>query len=105
MKVSYNWLQEYLDDKLSTAEENVEAITMHAFEVEGIEEAPGDKILDVKILPNRSHDCLSHYGIASEIASILNLKRKELLPQPTVPKTDKIKVVINTKSCDRQMMI
>ena len=105
MKVSYNWLQEYLDEKLPSAEECVQALTMHAFEVEGVEEVGDDKVLDVKILPNRSHDCLSHYGIASELASILNLKRKDLLSKPTVPKTEKIKLVINTKSSDRAMMI
>ncbi|HEY0221103.1 MAG TPA: hypothetical protein VGC58_02675, partial [Candidatus Paceibacterota bacterium] len=63
MKVSYKWLQEYVDEKLPKVEELVAELTMHSFEVEGVEEVGDDKILDIKVLPNRSHDCLSHYGI------------------------------------------
>jgi phenylalanyl-tRNA synthetase beta chain len=105
MKVSYKWLQEYIQEKLPPVEEVVNALTMHAFEVEGVEEKNGDFLLDVKVLPNRSHDCLSHYGIASEIASILGLNRNFLLPVQPLPKTDKIKISINTKSTDRQLMV
>ncbi|KND50206.1 MAG: phenylalanyl-tRNA synthetase beta chain [Parcubacteria bacterium C7867-003] len=105
MKVSYKWLQEYIEDKLPAVEAVVEALTMHSFEIEGVEEHGDDKILDVKILPNRAHDCLSHYGVASEVASVLNLKRKELLPKVSLPVTDKISLNINTKSCSRQMFV
>ena len=122
MKVSYNWLQEYIEDKLPTVETVVEALTMHSFEIEGVEAIPSkdsvarsteggfrdageDKILDVKVLPNHSHDCLSHYGIASEIASVLNLRRKELLPPATLPTSEKIKLTLDSKSVNRAMMI
>lgn len=30
----------------------------------------GDSVLDVKILPDRAHDCLSHVGLAREIAAL-----------------------------------
>ena len=105
MKISYNWLQEYIEDKLPAVEAVVEALTMHSFEIEGVEEHGDDKIMDVKILPNRAHDCLSHYGVASEVASVLNLKRKELLPKVSLPVTDKINLNISTKSCSRQMFV
>ncbi len=105
MKISYNWIQEYIEDKLPSVETVVEALTMHSFEIEGVENHGEDKILDVKILPNRAHDCLSHFGVASEVASVLNLKRKDLLPQVTLPTTDKLSVNINTKSCSRQMFV
>ncbi len=105
MKISYNWLQEYIEDKLPAVETVVEALTMHSFEIEGVEEHGDDKIMDVKILPNRAHDCLSHYGVASEVASVLNLKRKELLPKVSLPVTDKINLNISTKSCSRQMFV
>ncbi|TSC52956.1 MAG: phenylalanyl-tRNA synthetase beta chain [Parcubacteria group bacterium LiPW_39] len=43
---------------------------MHAFEIEGCEKFGEDFILDIKILPNRAHDCLSHTGIAKELSVI-----------------------------------
>lgn len=105
MKVSYNWLQEYIDNNLPEVTEVARALTMHSFEIEGVEDFDSDKVIDVKVLPNRAHDCLSHYGIASELSSVLNLKRKELLPQVSLEKTDKINLNISTKSCSRQMMV
>lgn len=105
MKVSYNWLQEYIEDKLPSAKEVADALTMHSFEIEEIVEKDGDSIIDVKILPNRAHDCLSHYGIASEICSVLDLKRKELLPRSAIEKTDKLSVDIDTKTCGRQIFV
>jgi phenylalanyl-tRNA synthetase beta chain len=105
MKVSYKWLQEYVQEKLPPVEEVVTALTMHAFEVESVEDKGDDKLLDVKVLPNRSHDCLSHYGIASEIASVLGLNRNFLLPNQPLPETDRIKININTKGTSRQLMV
>lgn len=77
MKFSYNWLQDFLVDKLPPIEELSQGIIFHAFEVEGVEELFDDYIIDIDILPNRSHDCLSHYGLAKEIAAIFNLKLKD----------------------------
>lgn len=74
MKVSHKWLQEYITKKLPTPEKTAELLTMHAFEVEGAEKVKGDTIFDVNVLPNRAHDCLSHYGIARELAAILKTK-------------------------------
>ena len=105
MKVSYFWLGEYIDEELPPVFEAVESLTMHSFEIEGVEETGDDRILDVKILPNRAHDCLSHYGIASELASTMSLKRKVLLPEIVVPKSGKIKLSIETKQCHRAVMI
>lgn len=73
MKISYNWLKEYVP-KLPKPETVEELLTMHAFEVEGMEKTRGDIVFDVAVLPNRAHDCLSHQGIAWEIAAIAKLK-------------------------------
>ena len=53
---------------------------MHSFEVESIEKIGGDFVLDVKVLPNRAHDCLSHIGIAREATAIIKsrIKNQEL---------------------------
>lgn len=50
-----------------------EAFTLHAFEVEGIEKVGNDSVMEIKVLPNRAHDCLSHRGLARELGAILNL--------------------------------
>ena len=105
MKVSYKWLQEYIEESLPKVQELVETLTMHSFEVEGVESKDDDSILDIKILPNRSHDCLSHYGIASEIASILGLNRKLLLPSQPFAGSKEIDLSIDTDKCSRAVMV
>lgn len=43
---------------------------------------PHDTILEADITPNRAHDCLSHIGIAREVAALLKLTIQEpALPQ------------------------
>ncbi len=72
MKVSLKWLQTYFDAPLPNAEAIADAYTFHAFE---IEEAVGD-MMDVKVLPNRAADCLSHRGLARELSAILDTPLK-----------------------------
>ena len=69
MKVSLKWLQTYFDTPLPTKEAVAEAFTFHAFEIDEIQ---GD-MMDVKVLPNRAADCLSHCGIAKELSAILDM--------------------------------
>ena len=95
MKVSYNWLQTYFPKKLPKPNKLAELLTARSFEVETIERKGGDYVLDIDILPNRTHDCLSHIGVAMDVAAIFNLeisprrapgKRvfKQSLPAPSV---------------------
>ena len=69
MKFSYNWLTEYLK-KAPSPQKMAELLNMHAFEVESVDKKGQDYVLDIKVLPNRAHDCLSHLGIAKEVAAI-----------------------------------
>jgi phenylalanyl-tRNA synthetase beta subunit len=82
MKVSHIWLQTYFDKPIPAAEKLAELFTFHSFEVEGME----SDVLDVKILPDRAHYCLSHLGVAEEISVLtglpLSLKKKDV---PDVP--------------------
>lgn len=78
MLVSYKWLQqEYFDNKLPSPEEVSDALLLHSFEIEGVEEREGDFIIDADVLPNRAHDCLSHRGIAKELSLILGIPFSE----------------------------
>ncbi|MEK7494128.1 MAG: phenylalanine--tRNA ligase subunit beta, partial [Patescibacteria group bacterium] len=63
-------------------------------------------VLDVKVLPNRAHDCLSHYGIARELAAILKTEAKRATAKPKENKKLKVKsslkvVVQETELCAR----
>ncbi|MEW5908105.1 MAG: phenylalanine--tRNA ligase beta subunit-related protein [Patescibacteria group bacterium] len=78
MKISYEWLKLYFK-KLPKPEKVAELLTMHSFEVENIDEVrlrrtKSDFVLNIDVLPNRAHDCLSHYGIAKELAALLDYK-------------------------------
>ncbi|KND51068.1 MAG: phenylalanyl-tRNA synthetase beta chain [Parcubacteria bacterium C7867-007] len=103
MKVSRTWLQEYFEQPLPSVAKIADAITFHSFE---IEETEGE-MLDVKILPDRAADCLSHRGIAREIGAVMDLPlaydplREEL---PTHPETSELTVSIeNPEKCLRYM--
>ncbi len=104
MKVSYNWLQTYFKDKLPTPQEIAEGITTYSFEIEEIITSGEDFVLDVKVLPNRAHDCLSHYGLAKEISTIFNLELAKLSFAETpvlTPVSKKCTVKINTPKVKR----
>jgi phenylalanyl-tRNA synthetase beta chain len=77
MKISYNWLQSFFDKKLPAPAKLAELLTLHSFEVEGVEKNGKDHILECAILPNRAHDLLAHRGIAREVAALTGLKIKE----------------------------
>lgn len=102
MKISKDWLQKYFLAPLPSADELAQALTFHAFEIESVVPSTvlgtgGDWILDVKITPNRGHDCLSYRGIAKEISAILHvpLASDPLKEVPTLePVTDKVSVLI-----------
>ncbi len=76
MKVSYKWLNEFLDKKLPAISDVVDTLTMNSCEIDGIEKTDEDVILDVKILPNMAHSCLCHRGIANELSVLLDLPIK-----------------------------
>src|SRR3989442_3829897 len=68
MLISYNWLRELTDAKLSPQEVR-ERLTNVGLAVDAVEERDGDYVLDVEVPSNRG-DCLSHVGIARELATI-----------------------------------
>lgn len=78
MKISYNWLQSFFKKKLPAPAKLADLLTMHAFETEVAGKGEADTILDVEVLPNRAHDCLSHLGIARETAALLKIAFKPI---------------------------
>src|SRR3990167_7003736 len=100
MKISRNWLQTYFEKPLPEAQALADALTFHAFEIESVE----NDILDVKVTPNRGHDCLSHRGIAKELSAILEMPMKADSLREAVslePRTGEVAVAIETPLCPR----
>ena len=86
MKFSYNWLQSFFKKKLPKPEKLAELLTLHSFEVSEVKKAGQDFVLDIDVLPNRGPDCFSHFGIAREIAAIINWKLDATHSPPSQPK-------------------
>ena len=68
MKICIDWLKEYVDIKESP-EKLKEDLSMIGLLVEAITEARGTVVLEVEVTSNRP-DCLSHIGMAREIAAL-----------------------------------
>ncbi len=81
MKVSLDWLKDYVE-----ITENADVIAQKlsdlGFPTESISQVGDDTVIDVEVTSNRG-DCLSHIGIARELAAALG--RRLSLPDITLP--------------------
>lgn len=106
MIFSYNWLQEYIKDKLPRPKRLAELLTMHSFEVEEIKKKGKDWILDIDVLSNRAPDCFSHIGIARECCALtgskLSIPSFRIREDKNSKASDFVKVKVeDTKACSR----
>jgi len=76
MKVSRKWLQNYVSKEIPKGEAFVDLLSMNIFEVEGYEVIGDNEVFDVKVLADRNAYCLSHRGIAREVAILINADYK-----------------------------
>lgn len=74
MKVTYNWLKDFVDIKISP-QALAAKLTMAGLEVISLEERGGDSVFEIEITSNRA-DWLSVIGIAREVAAITGKKLK-----------------------------
>lgn len=72
MKVTYNWLRDFVDIKI-TPQELADKLTMAGLEVVSLENREGDFVFEIEITSNRP-DWLSVVGIAREVAAITKAK-------------------------------
>ncbi len=102
-------MQNYFEEKLPDPEKISEGIIFHSFEVESLDnletfgKEKEDWVFDIKILPDRAHDCLSHWGIAKEISVIFDLKIKDQKYEIFKPKSTNLKIEIQDEKCFRYM--
>ncbi|HEX3358057.1 MAG TPA: phenylalanine--tRNA ligase subunit beta [Tepidisphaeraceae bacterium] len=81
MLVPLTWLREYIDIDVPTSE-LAERLSLAGMEVEGIEKAGNDEVLNIAITPDAAR-CLSVIGVAREVAAILGKSIK--LPPDEFP--------------------
>jgi phenylalanyl-tRNA synthetase beta chain len=75
MKISLNWLREYVDVDLSI-QRLIQLLDNIGLLIEEWEEKEGDVVLDIETYANRP-DTLGHKGVARELAAALGLPLKE----------------------------
>jgi len=81
MKVLFNWLKEFVDLKATPADLRARLSTSGTA-VDAIEESAAGPMLDAELTANRP-DCLGHYGIAREAATLYRLALKPVQPKFT----------------------
>ncbi len=92
MKVTYSWLKDLVDLKISP-QELAEKLTMAGLEVVALEKIGQDFVLEIEITSNRP-DWLSVLGIAREVAAITGRKLKSNAGRLVVKGQGKIKNLI-----------
>jgi len=96
MKLSYQWLKEYVNINVS-AEELAKELTMSGSEVEAIEEVGGDKVMSLEITSNRP-DCLNIIGLAREASAVfdtdLHLPSMEIPAKEARAKEPRVECII-----------
>jgi len=102
MKISLNWLKDYVKPGV-TKEILTHKLTMAGLEVENVSDVEGDTVFELEITPNRA-DCLSQVGIAREISAVLNKPLIEPKIKPIKFPTNKLSITIqDTKDCQIYM--
>src|SRR2546423_6914400 len=96
MKVSLDWLREFVPDARDAAA-IADSLMRGGFPVEQTETHGDDTVLDVEVTSNRS-DCLSHIGVAREISALQKLdfrEREIVVTEATTPAKDVTSVRID----------
>ena len=100
MKVTYNWLKDFVEIKIPP-QELAEKLTMAGLEVTGLGQRGGDFVFEMEVTSNRP-DWLSVSGIAREVAAVTGAKFKAPKPQLLKPTTGKAAfnlVIEDKKDC------
>ncbi|MGB7623399.1 MAG: phenylalanine--tRNA ligase subunit beta [Terriglobia bacterium] len=71
MKISYQWLKQYVE-VLVEARKLADDLAMVGLPVESIEAHGDDFLIELELTANRG-DCLSHWGVAREVATIYQI--------------------------------
>ncbi|MGA2775162.1 MAG: phenylalanine--tRNA ligase subunit beta [Candidatus Omnitrophota bacterium] len=100
MKVTYNWLKEFVAIKIPPQKLS-HKLTMAGLEVVSLEEKEGDFIFEIEVTSNRP-DWLSVKGIAREVAAIMGLRLKAQSLAAKCKTRDNSKEKLNIKIQDKK---
>ena len=79
MKILYDWLKEFVDVKAPAAEVR-SRLSLSGTAVDAVEETAAGPMFDAELTINRP-DCMGHYGVAREVATIYRLPLKRVEPK------------------------
>lgn len=103
MKVSLNWLKEFVEVPVDARRLKADLISI-GLNAESFKTLGDDVVFDVEVTTNRP-DCLSHYGVAREVAT---LYRKRLAPleyvckEISAPASEEASIeILNPELCAR----
>ena len=80
MKLSYNWLRDFVD-ATAAPHELASRLALAGTNIAGVENGPHGAVIDAEITSNRP-DCLGVLGIAREVSAIYKLPLKFKPPKP-----------------------
>ncbi len=84
MKILYSWLLEFVPISVE-AQPLANDLAMLGFAVDSVSTEDGETVLDLSVTTNRP-DCLSHYGVARELAAFYGLPLAPFSPAGELPK-------------------
>ena len=103
MKIVYNWLKDFVD-VTAPPHELASRLALSGTNIGSVENGPHGAVIDAEVGSNRP-DCLGHYGIAREVATIYKLPLKHISPKPAesaAKASDAVKVEIQSPNlCGR----
>lgn len=81
MKISLQWLRDFLDLRETPAEVG-DRLTLVGLALDGLESVGDDTVLELDVTANRG-DCLSHLGVARELSAVydVDIRRPEIAVQ------------------------
>ncbi len=95
MKVSYNWLKDYVD-LAASPDELASRLALSGTNVASVETGPHGAVIDAEVSSNRP-DCLGMFGIAREVAAIYRLPLKNISPKPSESSAAKASDAVTVK--------
>jgi phenylalanyl-tRNA synthetase beta chain len=95
MKISYNWLKEFVDVTASP-EEIASRLALSGTNIAGIENGPPGAVIDAEVSSNRP-DCLGMLGMARELSAVYRLPLKTISPKPLESSSAKASDAVSVK--------
>ena len=95
MKISYNWLKEFVDLPASP-EEIASRLALSGTNIAAIENGPHGAVIDAEVSSNRP-DCLGMLGIARELSAVYRVPLKTISPKPAESSSAKANDAVSVK--------